>query len=94
MGEETLQTAFMLTQELRNNCFRVDMCLENKSISQQFKLANRKNSKYALIIGENELKTYVYPIKNLLTTTQEEVSYQDLVDYLTNKIILMEDEEC
>ena len=94
MGEETLQTAFMLTQELRNNCFRVDMCLENKSISQQFKLANRKNAKYALIIGENELKTYVYPIKNLLTTTQEEVSYQDLVDYLTNKIILMEDEEC
>lgn len=94
MGEETLQTAFMLTQELRNNCFRVDMCLENKSISQQIKLANRKNAKYALIIGENELKTYVYPIKNLLTTTQEEVSYQDLVDYLTNKIILMEDEEC
>ena len=94
MGEETLQTSFILMQELRNNCFKVDMCLENKSLGQQFKIANRKNAKFALIIGENEMKSYVYPVKNLKTTVQEEVEYQDLVDYLTNKILFEEEEKC
>ena len=84
----------MLMQELRLNCFKVDMCLENKSIGQQFKIANRKNAKFALIIGENEMKSYVYPIKNLKTTVQEEVEYQNLVDYLTNKILFEEEEKC
>lgn len=94
MGEETLQTSFILMQELRNNCFKVDMCLENKSLGQQFKIANRKNAKFALIIGENEMKSYVYPVKNLKTTVQEEVDYHDLIDYLTNKIVFEEEEEC
>ena len=40
------------------------------------------------------MKSYVYPVKNLKTTVQEEVDYHDLIDYLTNKIVFEEEEEC
>ena len=86
IGEETKQTAFLLAQELRDNFISVDMTYEDKSLSAQFKIANRKKAKFALIIGEDELKTYVYPVKNLMTVTQENVEYQELVNYLLEKL--------
>lgn len=86
IGEETKQTAFLLAQELRDNFISVDMTYEDKSLSAQFKIANRKKAKFAIIIGEDELKTYVYPVKNLMTVTQENIEYQELVNYLLEKL--------
>lgn len=86
IGEETKQTAFLLAQELRDNFISVDMTYEDKSLSAQFKIANRKKAKFAIVIGEDELKTYVYPVKNLMTVTQENIKYQELVNYLLEKL--------
>lgn len=87
LGEETLTHAYLLSQELRANGFRTDLTFENKSIGAQFKIAARKGAKYALIVGENEMKEYVYPVKNLATAEQENVAYQQLIDYFDQKII-------
>lgn len=87
LGEETLTHAYLLSQELRSNGFRTDLTFENKSIGAQFKIAARKGAKYALIVGENEMKEYVYPVKNLATAEQENVAYQQLIEYFDQKII-------
>ena len=86
LGEQTKQHAFMLAQELRSMCFKVDMTYENKSIGAQFKIAQRKNARFAIIIGEDEMKTYKYQVKSLKDQVQELVDYQDLIDYLEDKI--------
>lgn len=93
IGEEALTTSFLLAQELRNNFIKVDLTYENKGIGAQFKIATRKNAKFALIVGENEVKTYVYPVKNLSTGEQIELNYDQLVEFLQNQLIdgLMED---
>ncbi len=87
LGEQTKQHAFMLAQELRSMCFKVDMTYENKSIGAQFKIAQRKNARFAIIIGEDEMKTYKYQVKSLKDQVQELVDYQYLIDYLEDKIL-------
>jgi len=87
MGEETLTHAFLLMQDLRENGFSVDMTFENKGLGAQFKIAGRKNAKFALIIGENEMQTYEYPVKCLSTAIQENVTYDNLATYLEEHLI-------
>ncbi len=86
LGEETKQYAFLLAQELRDNFFKVDLCFENKSFGAQLKLAVKKNARYALIIGSEEMEKNCYGLKNLATQEQIEVEYNDLVDVLDDKL--------
>lgn len=87
IGEEALQTSFLLAQELRSNFIKTDLCFENKSISSQFKIATRKNASYAIIIGENEVNTYIYPVKNLITGEQVNIEYQNICEYIENQLL-------
>ena len=87
MGEEALSHAFLLMQELREIGFSCDMTFENKGLGAQFKIATRDNAKYAIIIGENEMTAYEYPVKCLSTSEQENVSYEDLASYLEQHLI-------
>lgn len=91
MGEETLEYCYHLASELREFGFYTDMTYENKSIGAQFKIAQRKNASYAIIIGENEMNSYQFQVKNLQTQTQETVEYSKLIDYLNEKINIMEE---
>lgn len=87
LGEETIEHSFLLAQDLRKQGFMVDLTFENKSIGAQFKIAQRKKAMFALIIGDEEMNSYTYKIKCLSTQQQETVSYDQLYDYLDNKIM-------
>ncbi len=91
-NETTKEYSFMVSQMLRENGFRVDMSFENKSFGSQFKIANRKNAKFALIIGEDEMQKNVIGVKNLLTQEQKEILVDELVDYLDEEIDKMLEE--
>lgn len=93
IGEETKHYAFLLCQEIRDNLFKADMCYENKSLSTQLKNAVKKDTRYALIIGENEMKTNKYALKDLKTQVQVEVDYQDLFTYLDEHLLDMEEND-
>lgn len=70
--------AYIITDFLRNLGFRSDMCFIEKSIKSQFKTAERKNSLFAVIIGENEIQTNAVIIKNMKTQNQQTVYLKDL----------------
>ena len=63
------------------------MLFENKSMGASFKIATRKNAKYALIIGEEEIKTRIVKLKNLNTQEQIDVNVDDLIDILDSKLM-------
>lgn len=93
LGEETKQYSFLLMQELRSAFFKVDMCLEEKSFKSQLKLALRKNAQFALIIGSEEMEKNSFNLKNLKTQEQIEVSYEDLINVLEEKLMEVNNEE-
>lgn len=86
LGQENLAQVFSLCQTLRNNGFKVDMSFENKSMGSLFKIATRKNAKFAIIVGENEINNNIVKLKNLSTQEQLDVSLDNLIEQLDEKI--------
>ena len=79
---EYQEQALELCNCLRLNGFICEICLENKGVSQMFKKALRRNAKFALIIGEDEIKNNKIKIKNLETEVQDEINVNAIIEYL------------
>ncbi|MCH5166400.1 MAG: histidine--tRNA ligase [Erysipelotrichales bacterium] len=76
------ETAAYLTQDLRLNGFIVETDSMKKSLKAQFKSVDRFNSKYLIVLNEEELKTNKVTIKDNKTKEEEQVSLNDIADYL------------
>ena len=69
--------AFKLAHELREQGLKVEFDLTNKKFTKQLEKAS-KVAKYALILGEDEIKNGVVAVKNLSTSEQKSVQRNDL----------------
>ena len=74
MSENEKQKSLNVTNNLRMNGFKVDMDYLNRNIKSNFKQADRLNSKFVIIIGEEEIKTNVATIKNNHEKTEEKTN--------------------
>lgn len=86
MSENEKQKSLNVTNNLRMNGFKVDMDYLNRNIKSNFKQADRLNSKFVIIIGEEEIKTNVATIKNNHEKTEEKIEFDKLVEYLDRYI--------
>ena len=66
---------------LRMNGFNGDMDYMNRSLKSNFKQAERLNTKYIIIIGNDEIENNMVTIKNNETKESETVAFDDIVDY-------------
>ncbi len=82
VSETEKETACYLTQELRLNGFITETDTMNKSLKSQFKSVDRFNSKYLIVLNDEELKTNKITIKDNKTKEEESININDLVDYL------------
>ena len=81
LSKEGIQKAIMYTESLRervtNLNVRINMGLEGAG--SQFKKADKSGAKFALVLGDDELKNNTISIKDLRTKSdQETFSYEDL----------------
>ncbi len=86
MSENEKQKSLNVINNLRMNGFKVDMDYLNRNIKSNFKQADRLNSKFVIIIGEEEIKTNVATIKNNHEKTEEKIEFDKLVEYLDRNI--------
>ena len=70
--------AFKLAQYLRENNINTEMDLSNKKFTKQLEKAS-KTAKFALILGEDEIANKQVSVKNLETSEQKTVSYEDCI---------------
>ncbi len=70
--------AFVLAQELRNEGLHIEFDLANKKFTKQLEKAS-KVANFALILGEDEIKSGKVAIKNLATSKQITVDRQDVL---------------
>ena len=70
--------AVKLTEELRTQGITAEFDLTNKKFVKQLEKAS-KVSKYALILGEDEISTNKVTVKNLDTSEQKTVAREDLL---------------
>ena len=82
MGEKAVDASLLIANEIRMSGYSCEICLENKGFGQMFKKAERRKANYALIIGDEELKTGVYTLKDMKTKEQFTVEKDKLIDRL------------
>lgn len=79
MGERAKLFGLKLMRDLRNQGVKAEMDSLGRNIKGQFKYADRLDSKYTIVIGDNELDQNMVSIKNMKTSEQKQVPLQDIL---------------
>lgn len=90
IGERAINESLSIANVIRMSGYTCDICLENKGMSQMFKKGERRDALYALIIGDNELDSHKFVLKNMMSQEQIEVKENELIDVLDD--LFAEDE--
>ncbi|MEZ4773947.1 MAG: histidine--tRNA ligase [Bacteroidia bacterium] len=81
-GEDTLVAALHALRTLREAGFAAELYPEKTKIGKQFSYADKKSIPYTLIIGEEEIKTGKYQLKDMLSGEQLSVNMEELIQQL------------
>lgn len=82
ISDNEKEYAFKLLNELRNNDLKCDMCFTNRNLKGQFKECDNNNTKYVIIIGEEEANTNIITIKNNNTKEEFKIKKEELVEFI------------
>lgn len=92
MSENEKAKALRLCMDLRLNGFKVEIDYMNRSLKSNFKQADHLNSKFIIIIGEEEINNNFVTIKNNKTKEEQKVELEYLIYYLDE--MLSNNHEC
>ena len=74
LGSGMNKEAARLARELRRHDLVVELGDDSFRLKKSLEIANKLGAKYALIVGENELSTGVFALKNLATGEQKQIA--------------------
>jgi histidyl-tRNA synthetase len=77
LGEEAMRHAALLARDLREAALSVELAPEIK-LKRAMELANKLGARYAVIIGDNEIATGAYAVKDMLTGEQTSVPREEI----------------
>jgi len=86
MDSNYKKNAASLVQTLRINGFSADMDYMNKNLKSNFKQADRLNSEFVAIIGEDEIKNNEITIKNNKTREEFKIKLEEIISFLDERI--------
>ncbi|MGL5055248.1 MAG: histidine--tRNA ligase [Fusobacteriaceae bacterium] len=78
LGEATRETAMKIANDLRADGKRVVIEYNEKGMKPHMKKADKIGAKYALIIGEDEMKNGKYILKDFTNREQVEVALEEI----------------
>jgi len=80
LGDKAEKESFRIVHELRSQGFSVERSYEGGSMKSQMRKANKSACRFALIIGDNELLSGRYVLKNMETGKQVECEADALAE--------------
>jgi histidyl-tRNA synthetase len=82
MGEKAQSTAIRAAQTLRHAGFRVELPPVEQKFGKALGQADKIGSRYALILGDDEISTGQWTLKTLADGTQAKFTEPQLLDFL------------
>lgn len=86
LDEKAYEKGFLLLDKLRKEGISCDINYEGSSLKSQMRSANKAGAKFAIIIGEEEIKSNAVSVKDMSTGKQERINSNQIVDELKNKL--------
>lgn len=78
LGEAAQRFCFKKMTSLRKKGFAVEMDLSGKKLKQAMRYADRKGFRFVAVIGENELESNSFEIKEMESGSSEKLSFEQL----------------
>ena len=85
MGDTAQQPAMQLVKTLRQDGLRVESNYEAAKLKKSLGQANKLGARFAVIIGEGELASGRYQVKDMAAAQQEEVEPERIAAYVKEK---------
>ncbi len=85
MGQAARATMTSWLAKLRRAGLSADADFLGRSVKAQFREANRSGARFSLILGEDELNQKFFAVKDMKNSTQENVPFDSLTEYLLQK---------
>lgn len=82
MTDEARDIASTLLHKLRKNNISAEMDYENRKLKAQMKDADRKNARYTIVLGDDELSSQSVDIKEMATGDSKNVKFDELIKFL------------
>jgi histidyl-tRNA synthetase len=79
IGEQAFDRSTLIARKLRNAGKRVYLDFDARSLKSQMRLADKLKAKSVLIIGEEELKTGVFVLRDMATKEQRNINEEELL---------------
>ncbi|MDI6606297.1 MAG: histidine--tRNA ligase [Candidatus Omnitrophota bacterium] len=86
LGEQAKQYCRGLLDELRSNKISCDTDYESKTLKGAMRQANDLQARFVLIIGEDELRKGIITLKDMHSSTQEEVKKEEITRVLKERL--------
>ena len=86
MNLDNTNYAFQIIDDLRLSEFSVETDYTGKNMKSMWKLVDKLNPKFVLIIGEDERVNDYITVKDNITKEETKVKTSDLIDYLNTNI--------
>ncbi|SEH20769.1 histidine--tRNA ligase [Selenomonas sp. KH1T6] len=86
LGEAAQKPAFKLLQQLRGAGLKALMDYAGRSMKAQMKQAGKAGARFALILGEDEIKENAVMLKDMEKSEQQKVSLDEVIDQIQNSI--------
>ncbi|MEA1965418.1 MAG: histidine--tRNA ligase [Candidatus Aerophobetes bacterium] len=84
LGEESQKIGYYLANLLRSKGIKTCMSFSGNSLSSQLRLANRKEVRWTIIIGEEEVDKERLMLKDMKSGKQREIEWKKLEEFSQN----------
>lgn len=84
-GEEGAKEAMKLALKMRKEGIFAEFDSAGKSLKAQMKYADKKNARYSVVLGEEEMQTHTALLKDMSTGEGEKVALEKIVETLKRK---------
>lgn len=81
-GENEAKYAMKAIQGLREAGVNCELYPDKIKVGKQFQFAEKKKIKYAVIVGETEMKQNIFALKDLQTGSQQNLDFESLKTFL------------
>ncbi len=86
LGEEAAREGFVLLEDLRKKGFISDIDCTDKSLKAKMRRADKLQARFALLIGEDELRKGEYILRDMSSSQQSSVRKENLLDELSKRL--------
>lgn len=86
IGTETKAFAFKILDQLREATIKTNLNFTKDDLKSQLKAADKSNAKYVLIIGEDEINSNIFQLKNLKTREQISLTGEELIPFIKENL--------